>query len=223
MNLCYRLKPDQTKFMDRFKKHFENSGMDSRDFSRLPIKDRMAQGRVIGEKFIIQKLMEHGIEILPAEGYHVDAHLKIDGYLGGVPKEPVQIKLRRTFKPGRNDIAYEVLRNHDNSKKLSEQLENFHQQGRDYRGNMVEHYFILNQMETEIYYVPAIKLKSAVTECITELNSSSFHGKLFKPFKAFNGIDLRPTKDPDPKSFTPNKVMAFIPVEEVVEERFSLL
>jgi hypothetical protein len=208
--------------MDRFKKHFEKSGMSNKDFSSLPINDRMAQGRVIGEKFIIEKLMEHGIEILPAEGYHVDARLKIDGYLGGLPKEPVQIKLRRTFKPGRNDIAYEVLRNHDSTLRLADQLENYHQQGRDYRGTLVEHYFILNQSETEIYYVPASKMKKFVVECITELNTSSFQGKLFKPFKASNGIDLRPTKDPDPRSFTPNKVMAFIPVEEVVEEKFVI-
>jgi len=196
--------------------------MSNQDFSRFPINERMAQGRVIGEKFIIEKLMEHGVEILPAEGYHADARLKIDGYLGGSPQEPVQIKLRRTFKPGRNDIAYEVLRNHDNNKKLSEQLQNFHQQGRDYRGTLVEHYFVLNQSETEIYYVPASKLKQSVLDCITELDSSSFQGKLYKPFKSFNGIDLRPTKDPDPKSFTPNKVMAFIPVEKVVEEKFTI-
>lgn len=207
--------------MDRFKKHFESSGM-SKDFSRLPINERLHQGRNIGEKYIINKLFEHGVEILPAKGYHADAHLKIDGYLGGLPKEPVQIKLRRTFKPGRNDIAYEVLRNHECTQKLSDQLVNYHQQGRDYRGSLVEHYFVLNQAETEIYYVPASKLKNAVLECISELDTSGYYGKLFKPFKSVNGIDLRPTKDPDPKSFTPNKVMAFIPVESVVEERFVI-
>jgi hypothetical protein len=200
----------------------KKSGMSNKDFSKLPIKERINQGSLIGEKFIIKKLLEHGVEILPVKGAHADIHLKIDGYLGGVLKDPVQIKLRRTFKEGRNDIAYEVLRNHDNTKKLSDQLKNFHQQGRDYRGNIVEHYFILNQSETEIYYVPANKIKKCVSDCILELNSSKFKGKLYKPFKSTTGIDLRPTKDPDPNSFTPNKVMAFIPVDEVVEEKFSI-
>ena len=192
--------------------------MIKKDYSHLPINDRMAQGRDIGEKFVINQLAQHGIEIIPSEDYHTDAILKIDGYLGGNNKDPVQIKLRRSFKPGRNDIAYEVLRNHENKKLLSEQLENTHQQGRDYRGTKIEHYFVLNESETEIYYVPAYKLKNAVVESIRELNSSYLGGKLTKYFKASNGIDLRPTKDPDPNSFTPNKVMAFIPVESVVIE-----
>jgi hypothetical protein len=196
--------------------------MEKKDFSNLPINDRLIQGRDIGEKFIIEKLAQHGIEISPAADYNTDVKLKIDGYLGGNTREPVQIKLRRSFKAGRNDIAYEVLRNHNYEKFLTEQLENYHQQGRDYRGTKVEHYFVLNQTETEIYYVPAFKLKNAVVEAIEQLNSSYLRGKLTKPFKAKNGIDLRPTKDPDPKSFTPNKVMAFIPVESVVEERFNI-
>lgn len=198
------------------------SSMIKKDFSNLPINDRLVQGRDIGEKFIIEKLSQHGIEISPASDYDTDVKFKIDGYLGGNVREPVQIKLRRSFKAGRNDIAYEVLRNHDNSRFLTEQLENYHQQGRDYRGTKVEHYFVLNQTETEIYYVPAFKLKDAVVEAIEQLNTSYLKGKLTKPFKSKNGIDLRPTKDPDPKSFTPNKVMAFIPVESVVEERFNI-
>lgn len=208
--------------MKDFKKYIETSSMIQKDFSNLPIQDRMAQGRDIGEKFIIEKLKEHGIDITPAKDFNTDVKLKIDGYLGGNVREPVQIKLRRSFKPGRNDIAYEVLRNHDNTKLLSDQLNNYHQQGRDFRGTKVEHYFVLNQTETEIYYVPASKLKNAVLESIRELNLSYFGGRLSKPFKAANGIDLRPTRDPDPNSFTPNKVMAFIPVESVVEERFPI-
>ena len=208
--------------MKDFKAYIETSSMIQKDFSNLPIHDRMAQGRDIGEKFIIEKLKEHGIEITPAKDLTTDIKFKIDGYLGGSVREPVQIKLRRSFKSGRNDIAYEVLRNHDNNKLLTDQLKNYHQQGRDFRGTKVEHYFVLNQTETEIYYVPASKLKNAVLESIRELNLSYFGGKLVKPFKANNGIDLRPTRDPDPNSFTPNKVMAFIPVESVVEERFSI-
>jgi hypothetical protein len=208
--------------MKSFKNYVEVSTMIKKDYSHLPINDRMAQGRDIGEKFIIEQLAQHGIEISPASDYHTDARLKIDGYLGGNVREPVQIKLRRSFKPGRNDIAYEVLRNHDSNKQLSQQLENPHQQGRDYRGTKVEHYFVLNQSETEIYYVPAFKLKNAVVDSIRELNLSYMGGKLIKPFKVSNGIDLRPTRDPDPNSFTPNKVMAFIPVESVVVERFPI-
>ena len=205
-----------------FRDYIETSSMIQKDFSNLPIEDRMAQGRDIGEKFIIDQLGKHGIEITPAADYRTDAKFKIDGYLGGNQKDPVQIKLRRSFKPGRNDIAYEVLRNHDNIQMLSKQLENYHQQGRDFRGTKVEHYFVLNQTETEIYYVPAFKLKNAVLEAIREMNLSYFGGRLTSPFKAANGIDLRPTRDPDPNSFTPNKVMAFIPVESVVEERFPI-
>lgn len=208
--------------MKDFKKYIEASSMIQKDFSNLPINDRMAQGRDIGETFIIEKLKEHGIDITPAKDFNTDVKLKIDGYLGGNIREPVQIKLRRSFKPGRNDIAYEVLRNHDSTKLLSDQLNNYHQQGRDFRGTKVEHYFVLNQTETEIYYVPASKLKNYVLDSIREMNLSYFGGKLAKPFKASNGIDLRPTRDPDPDSFTPNKVMAFIPVEKVVEERFPI-
>jgi hypothetical protein len=208
--------------MKSFKKYINDSLMTKEDFSNLPIGDRMAQGRDIGEKFIIDKLNEQGIEITPAKNYHADARLKIDGYLGGMKNEPVQIKLRRSFKPGRNDIAYELLRNHDYSKTIDEQLENKHQQGRDYRGMKVEHYFIMNQQETEIYYVPAEKLKKTVLSAINELNLSRMGGKLFRPFKSSKGVDLRPTKDPDPKSFTPNKIMAFIPVNSVVEEKFTI-
>jgi hypothetical protein len=208
--------------MKDFKNYIETSSMIQKDFSNLPIQDRLAQGRDVGEKFIIEKLKEHGIEITPAKETKTDIKFKIDGYLGGNIREPVQIKLRRSFKPGRNDIAYEVLRNHDSAKTLSDQLNNYHQQGRDFRGTKVEHYFVLNQIETEIYYVPAFRLKNAVLESIREMNLSYFGGRLTKPFKAANGIDLRPTRDPDPNSFTPNKVMAFIPVESVVEESFSI-
>lgn len=199
-----------------------SSGMTKQDFSSLSLADRMAQGRNIGEPFIIEKLKEQGVSIVPSQGYHADAKLKIDGYLNGDQNEPVQIKLRRSFKPGRNDIAYEVLRNHNNNDLLLNQLTNFHQQGRDFRGTSVKHYFVLNQLETEIYYVPAQKLKKSVLDAIRELNMSDLGGALTKPFIASNGIDLRPTRDPDPNSFTPYKVMAFIPVESVVEKKYPI-
>jgi hypothetical protein len=206
--------------MTDFKKFIEASGMMQDDFSKLSIADRMAQGRDIGEPFIIQSLKKHGVNITPTKDYHSDAKLKIDGYLNG--KEPVQIKLRRSFKQGRNDIAFEVLRNHDDSLLLSEQLKDFHKQGRDYRGTTVQHYFVLNQNETEIYHVPALRLKNAVIYAIRELNMSNLSGKLTRPFVSSLKIDLRPTRDPDPDSFTPFKVMAFIPVESVVETRYPI-
>lgn len=202
--------------MKEFKKFIKTN------YSNLPINERIHQGRDIGEKFIIETLKKYEIDITPSKDYATDARMKIDGYLGGNMKEPVQIKLRRSFKTGRNDIAYEVLRNHDYLKTINEQLDNYHQQGRDFRGTKVEHYFVMNQQETEIYYIPAFKLKEAVLESIKELNIK-FNGKLNKPFKCSNGVDLRPTKDPDPNSFTPNKIMAFIPVNSVVAEKFLVI
>lgn len=207
--------------MRNFKDYAEASGLMKQDFSSMPLADRMAQGRNIGEPFIINQLKTQGVNITPAQG-RADYTLKIDGYLNGDANEPVQIKLRRSFKAGRNDIAYEVLRNHDNRKLLSDQLKDFHQQGRDFRGTSVKHYFVLNQTETEIYYVPAAKLTSSVLTAIREMNMSRLGGKLIQPFMAANGIDLRPTRDPDPGSFTPYKVMAFIPVDSVVEKKYPI-
>jgi hypothetical protein len=206
--------------MPDFREFIEASGMMQKDFSNLSIADRMAQGRDIGEPFIIQSLQKHGINITPAKDYHTDAKLKIDGYLNG--KEPVQIKLRRSSMQGRNDIAFEVLRNHDDKLSLSEQLKDINKQGRDYRGTTVQHYFVLNQNETEIYHMSAKRLKDGVIYAIRELNMSNLSGKLTRPFTSSLKIELRPTRDPDPSSFTPFKVMAFIPVESVVETKYPI-
>lgn len=179
----------------------------------MGIADRMAQGRDVGESFIRRMLKQkHGIVIEPSKGYHADARLKIDGYLNG---EAVQIKLRRSGRDDRNDIAYEVVRNHDNRRPLRDQLQDPHQQGRDYKGTAVKHYFVMNREETAVYHVPAAALKKAVEITLDELEA--YHdGFLQRPFTCgTNGTQLRPTIDRDPESFTPNKVMAFIPVDAV--------
>ncbi len=197
------------------------SGLMKQDFTSLSMSDRMAQGKNIGEPYIIQQLKNYGINIVPSTSYHADAILKIDGYLNGDQSEPVQLKIRRSGKGGRNDIAYELIRNHNSSNYLTNQLADPHQQGRDYKGQ-VKHYFVLNQAETEIYYATADSLFEAIIEAIRELNMSDMAGKLLRPFTASNGVDLRPTTDRDRNSFTPSKVMAFIPVDAVVEKKYPL-
>ena len=193
----------------------ETTGLSKNDFTSLSLKDRMAQGRDIGEPFIKRQLAMHGLVItgVPAR---MDKTQKIDGMLNG---EPVQIKLRRSGMAGRNDISYEVCRNHDDSRPLSEQLKDFHQQGRDYKGQ-VKHYFVMNQTETEIYHVPAALIKASVDRAITELDTKGGH--LTRPLKASDGTELRPTQDKDAESFTPFKVMAFIPVSNVILKAYPI-
>jgi hypothetical protein len=206
--------------MDNFKFFVESrnaSGLMNKDFSSMSLQQRMVQGRDIGESFIRNQLAQHGIEIKPAKDYHQDAKLKIDGFWNG---EPVQIKLRRSGRNDSNDIAYEVVRNHNNKSSLSKQLENEHQQGRDWKGQ-VQHYFVMNRDETEIYHVSAKSLKNSISQAIQEMTSRT-GGVLKSAFKSTNGVDLRPTKDPDPNSFTPFKVMAFVPVESVVDRVYPV-
>lgn len=208
--------------MGNFRNYFEASGMTSQDFSHMPMNTRMAQGRNIGEAFIIAELKKHGVNITPSQGYYADAKLKIDGYLNGNKSEPVQIKLRRSGLGNRNDIAYEVCRNHDPQVMLVDQLKDIHHQGRDFRGESVKHYYVMNNTETEIYYTYAPALKAVVLQAIRQMNLSPMGGKLNKSFIASNGVDLRPTRDPDPESFTPSKVMAFIPVESVSMQTYPI-
>ncbi len=109
------------------------SGMVDQDFSTMSRQDSMAQGRDIGEPFIRNQLAQYGIDIKPSRGYHEDATLKIDGFWNG---EPVQIKLRRSGLGDSNDVAYELLRNHDDSLPLADQLQNTKQWGRDWKGQV---------------------------------------------------------------------------------------
>lgn len=204
----------------KFRNFFENgSGLSKTDFTGLSLSDRMAQGRDIGETYIRNVLKEkHGIDIKPTTGYHADARLKIDGYLNG---EPVQIKLRRSNRDNRNDIAYELVRNHDSSIPISQELSNPRQQGRDYKGSSVKHYFVMNQAETAVYHISSFSIRQAVNEAIKELESK-FNGLLKRPFTCSNGVQLRPTTDRDPASFTPSKVMAFVPVESVGGKSYDI-
>lgn len=191
----------------------------SGDFSHLALADRLNQGRDIGEKFIISALAKQGVKIIPSLSPAKDKYQKIDGYLNGKIDEPVQIKLRKTTLDNRNDIAYELIQNHDPQLPVMDQLRK--SPGRDYRGRTIKHYFVLSQNSTEIYYVPAERLKEAVHQAMYELESSK-GGVLMAPFTAANGVNLRPTRDNDPKSYTPTKVMAFIPVSAVVEKTYPV-
>jgi hypothetical protein len=194
------------------------SGLAGSDFTGMSLADRMAQGRDIGEPFIKRQLAMHGIRIsgVPAR---MDKTQKVDGMWNG---DPIQIKLRRSGMAGRNDIAFEVCRNHDKGLKLSDQLKNVDQQGRDYKGQ-VKHYFVMNQAETEIYHIPASAIKAAVNAAIAELDADSrMQGYLTRPFTSSNQTELRPTQDKDPASFTPFKVMAFIPVDAVVQKAYPI-
>jgi len=194
------------------------SGLAGSDFTGLSLADRMAQGRDIGEPFIKRQLAMHGIKIsgVPAR---MDKTQKVDGMWNN---DPIQIKLRRSGIAGRNDISFEVCRNHDNIFKLSDQLRNVDKQGRDYKGQ-VKHYFVMNQAETEIYHVLASAIKAAANAAIAELDADRrMQGYLTRAFPASNGTELRPTRDKDPDSFTPFKVMAFIPVDSVVQKAYPI-
>ena len=194
------------------------SGVVGSDYSRLGMQDRLQQGRV-GEDFIISQLSNYGVAIRPTRDYDTDARQKIDGYMG---KSPIQIKLRKSGTGSQNDIAFEVCRNHRDDEPLVDQLKDIHQQGRDFRGK-VEFYFVMNRDESEIYQINAAKLKSAVIQAIKEMKSSTLHqGILHKPFTSSSGVQLRPTRDNDPKSFTPFKVMAFVPVQSLPVEKYPI-
>lgn len=194
-----------------------------KSFCTMPISYRLLQGRDIGEKLVRDSLLlKHGIEITPSNDEYIDSSLKIDGYLGGSVREPVQIKIRKKVKPGRDDMVYELLRHHDNTKRLDEQLKVFSQQGRDYKGTSVEHYFVLSQCETKIHYIPAYRLREVVSDSIRELNISRFKGKLIKPFNAFKGTVVYPVRDPAPDSYVIDKVLVYIPIQNVSADTLEI-
>ena len=91
-----------------------------------------------------------------------DAILKIDGYIDGDPSKPIQIKHRKIEVKDRNDLAYEVCRNFKSNKELETQLKNTHQQGRDYKGNGIKYYFLLNNSETIIYQLCGDLIKNYI-------------------------------------------------------------
>lgn len=206
--------------MGKFKSFFEAIGNRTGDYSHLGLKDRLSIGKNMGEKFIRDALAQHGVNIVPVSNSYADKSLKIDGYLNN---EPVQIKLRRTSRDDRNDIAFELLKNHSPGKNLIDQLEEPRRQGRDYIGK-VKHYFVLNSQETEIYHVSSAKLRQSVMQSVSEIDQSQLRGVLNQPFKASNGVELRPTRDNDPNNrfFSQNKVMAFVPVAAVSDQTYRI-
>lgn len=200
--------------MGSFKQFFESSGIQRQDFSHLSKEDRLRQGKDIGEKFIINELLNHGVRIVAIAGKsNIDMKWKIDGYLNGNPNEPVQIKLRKTGRGG-DDIAYELVLGFDPRIPVFQQLQNPRNQGRDYKGIAVKHYFVMNQSETEIYHIPAEALKSATMAAVQEAG-----GIINKPFRSSTGVELRPTVDNDNGN---NKLMAFIPAESVATQKYTV-
>ena len=190
----------------------QSSGMMRQDFTSMPLDQRMAQGRDIGEEFMRRQLLAHGIQITPAS-VRQDKSQKIDGFWNG---EAVQLKLRRSSRSGSNDLAYEVVRNHDDQIPLIQQLQTPQQQGRDYKGT-AKHYFVMNQSETEIYHIITDDIKQLVNAAVQSLGNEPLTRAI-----NFRGIDLRPTRDRDPESFTPYKVMAFVPIESVKQETYDV-
>ena len=84
--------------MGNFKNFIEATGIIKQDFSHLSKQERLAIGKDQGEKFIKDELLKHGVRIVTVSGQmNQDTKLKIDGYLNGMPSEPVQIKLRKTL------------------------------------------------------------------------------------------------------------------------------
>lgn len=187
------------------------------DFSHMGIEDRLKQGRDIGEKFIKDELLKHGVNIVTVgQQQNQDKYLKIDGYLNGQPSEPVQLKLRKTSRGG-DDIAYELVLDYDPWTPVMEQLKNPRNQGRDYKGATVKHYFVLNQGETEIYHVPAASLKQAALGAVQEAQMDVVDKD--HPFRSSMGVELRATTD---NSTGISKLMAFIPAERVAKERYVI-
>ena len=187
----------------------ESSGMMRQDFTNLPKDQRMAQGKDIGEEFMRRQLLAHGIQIMPSSSRQ-DMDQKIAGFWNG---EAVQLKLRRSGRSGSNDLAYEVIKYHDNQIPLIQQLQNSHQQGRDYKG-IAKHYFVMNQSETEIYHVLTNDIKQLVNAAIQSLGNEPLRWS-----KNIQGVDLRPTED---KADKYQKVMAFVPVELVKQETYPV-
>ena len=194
----------------------EISGLSTQDFTALSQDERMRQGRDVGEPFIKQQLKSHGLNIEPVPT-QLDISQKIDGKLNG---EFIQIKLRRSSLDDRNDMAYELVRNHQKDIPIDVQLDNPRNQGRDFKGK-VRKYFVMNKAETEIYEIPYDKIQKEINNALDQLNNQR-NGLLFKPFTAENGIQIRPTTDKDPESFTKQKVMAFIPIPLVIDKSYPI-
>ena len=161
--------------------------------------------------------MSHGIRIDPSTD-HEDIREKTDGYLDG---EPVQIKLRRSKRAGRNDLAYELCRNHRRNDSLLDQINCPRQFGRD-RASGVKHYFVMNAEETAIYHCSSNSIHILVDHAVAEMQVV-VGPCLSRAYRSTFGVDLRPTRDPDPDSFTPQKVMAFLPIERIAIKRYEVI
>lgn len=174
------------------------------NYSDQPISKRIIKA-LPEQKGIIDKLWTlHQIKIEPSTNYQ-DRIQKIDGWWKG---EAVQIKLRKTTIGYREDILYEVLKYHDRSQSITNQLNDKSRIGRDYQGKVI-HYFVMDRTETKVYHVLAIDLRQAIDQAIKELGSSTL---LTKVFDASNGTQLRPTIDPYGKFA---KLLAFVPISKV--------
>ena len=193
--------------MGKFRLFIEASGVLQQDFSHLNKEDRMKQGRDLGESFIKNELLKHGIRIVTVNNkLSLDTQMKVDGFLNGDVNEPVQIKLRKTDRAGGgDDIPYELLLNFNSRIPIQTQLQNPRNQGRYYKGQTVKHYFIMDKTETKIYHVPANKIREAVMQAVAQSG-----GIVERTFRASNNVELRPITDNN--SGMP-KLIAFVPLE----------
>jgi hypothetical protein len=174
----------------------------------------LEKGRDEAEPFIISQLRANGVNLTPVgNSWKLDAQMKIDAFLNGNPNEPAQIKMRDTVKDGRNDITYEICLDHNDFKPLLPQVSDPRTMGRDWKGNRVKHYYVLNQKQTEIYYAPASAIKEAVQDALDELEGDyEYQGRLRRKFPARNGVELMPTADNKTQRY---KVVAYVPVDLV--------
>ena len=150
-----------------------------------------------------------------------DMYSKIDGYWNG---QPVQIKRRTSTRNVSDDIAYEVLRGHDERASIEDQLRNPRQIGRDYKGMEAKWYFVQNVDGTAIYMVDADKIRDAVYQALDEVESQLggyMDSGRNRSFQASNGVDIRRTRDQGQHhersilSENPMKIMAFVPASKI--------
>lgn len=180
--------------------------------------ERFAQGRDKAEPFVKSQLALYGINITGQPSFHEDAVLKIDGYWDG---SPVQIKIRTSKNSGRNDIAYELIKNYSFDMPVKEQLKDPYRAGRDF-GCKAEHYFMMDQEAKFIYHIPSRHLKSVIQILVNYLDRSQLVARPFKPVTAavaglHQPIDVRCVADGDADLYRGRsgfKLMAFIPVAE---------
>lgn len=186
------------------------------DYSSKDIASRIKEGREKWEPFVKQVLEKHGISVIPSTDRD-DMLNKIDGWLNG---EPVQIKIRNTTIKGRNDLSFELVQNYNPVITLARQMNSLSTAGRDWKCR-AKHYFILNQSSSTIFHIDGQKLKAEIRHAVEELEADDFDLRT-GIFTSEKSIQVNATKDRDENSYTPSKVMVFIPVKLVLIKEYEV-